>query len=71
MFFCPMQSLNELRREAIEKLLSNILHNYKRNPVAEAVKIEDLDSDLKAEEYGFTASVENLEQMQMVLDAGG
>ncbi|MCU6685431.1 U32 family peptidase [Dorea acetigenes] len=68
--FLPMQSLNELRREAIEKLLSNILHNYKRNPVAEAVKIEDLDSDLKAEEYGFTASVENLEQMQMVLDAG-
>ena len=42
--FLPMQSLNELRREAIEKLLSNILHNYKRNPVAEAVKIEDLDA---------------------------
>lgn len=75
--FYPMQSLNELRRAALEQLEAAILASYRRD-AAKDEKREKTDQDnaeaaklSMTEENGFSlrASVETWEQLEAILDS--
>lgn len=67
--FLPMQSLNELRREALETLEKVICEKYRRS--GEVKDPEEDKTELSMEEEvlsGWTASVRTAEQMEMILE---
>ena len=67
--FLPMQSLNELRREALETLEKVICENYRRS--GEVKDPEEDKTELSMEEEvlsGWTASVRTAEQMEVILE---
>lgn len=67
--FLPMQSLNELRREALETLEKVICEKYRRS--GEVKDPEEDKTELSTEEEvlsGWTASVRTAEQMEVILE---
>ena len=67
--FLPMQSLNELRREALETLEKVICEKYRRS--GEVKDPEEDKTELSREEEilsGWTASVRTAEQMEVILE---
>ena len=67
--FLPMQSLNELRREALETLEKVICEKYRRS--GEVKNPEEDKTELSMEEEvlsGWTASVRTAEQMEVILE---
>lgn len=67
--FLPMQSLNELRREALETLEKVIRENYRRS--GEVKEPEENKTELSMEEEvisGWTASVRTAEQLEVILE---
>ena len=67
--FLPMQSLNELRREALETLEKVICEIYRRS--GEVKDPEEDKTELSMEEEvlsGWTASVRTAEQMEVILE---
>lgn len=67
--FLPMQSLNELRREALETLEKVICEKYRRS--GEVKDSEEDKTELSMEEEvlsGWTASVRTAEQMEVILE---
>ena len=67
--FRPMQSLNELRREALETLEKVICEKYRRS--GEVKDPEEDKTELSMEEEvlsGWTASVRTAEQMEVILE---
>ena len=67
--FLPMQSLNELRREALETLEKVICEKYRRS--GEVKDPEEDKTELSMEEEvlpGWTASVRTAEQMKVILE---
>lgn len=67
--FLPMQSLNELRREALETLEKVICEKYRRSD--EVKDPEEDKTELSMEEEvlsGWTASVRTAEQMEVILE---
>lgn len=67
--FLPMQSLNELRREALETLEKVICEKYRRS--GEVKDPEEDKTELSMEEEvlsGCTASVRTAEQMEVILE---
>ena len=67
--FIPMQSLNELRREALETLEKVICEKYRRS--GEVKDPEEDKTELSMEEEvlsGWTASVRTAEQMEVILE---
>ena len=67
--FLPMQSLNELRREALETLEKVICEKYRRS--GEVKDPEEDETELSMEEEilsGWTASVRTAEQMEVILE---
>lgn len=67
--FLPMQSLNELRREALETLEKVICEKYRRS--GEVKDPEEDKTELSIEEEvlsGWTASVRTAEQMEVILE---
>lgn len=67
--FLPMQSLNELRREALETLEKVICENYRRS--GEVKEPEENKTELSMEEEvisGWTASVRTAEQLEVILE---
>lgn len=67
--FLPMQSLNELRREALETLEKVICEKYRRS--GEVKDPEEDKTELSMEEVilsGWTASVRTAEQMEVILE---
>lgn len=67
--FLPMQSLNELRREALETLEKVICENYRRS--GEVKNPEEDKTELSMEEEvlsGWTASVRTAEQLEVILE---
>lgn len=67
--FLPMQSLNELRREALETLEKVICEKYRRS--GEVKDPEEDTTELSMEEEvlsGWTASVRTAEQMEVILE---
>ena len=67
--FLPMQSLNELRREALETLEKVICEKYRRS--GEVKDPEEDKKELSMEEEvlsGWTASVRTAEQMEVILE---
>lgn len=67
--FLPMQSLNELRREALETLEKVICEKYRRS--GEVKNPEEDKTELSMEEEvlsGWTASVRTVEQMEVILE---
>ena len=68
--FLPMQSLNELRRGALETLEKVICENYRRS--GEVKEPEENKTELSMEEEvisGWTASVRTAEQLEVILEA--
>lgn len=66
--FLPMQSLNEVRRVAVEKLELSILERFRRKRILKIKK--NVEDKPKIVESSFTASVETLEQMKAVMKCG-
>lgn len=69
--FLPMQALNEIRREAIEKLKDVILEQYRRvekdkDIQSNAIKAECMNSN--NEKLVFTVSVQEYSQLKAVID---
>ena len=67
--FLPMQSLNELRREALETLEKVICEKYRRS--GEVKDPEEDKTELSMEEEilsGWTASIRTAEQMEVILE---
>lgn len=67
--FLPMQSLNELRREALETLEKVLCEKYRRS--GEVKDPEEDKTELSMEEEvlsGWTASVRTVEQMEVILE---
>lgn len=67
--FLPMQSLNELRREALETLGKVLCEKYRRS--GEVKDPEEDKTELSMEEEvlsGWTASVRTAEQMEVILE---
>ena len=67
--FLPMQSLNELRRGALETLEKVICENYRRS--GEVKEPEENKTELSMEEEvisGWTASVRTAEQLEVILE---
>ena len=67
--FLPMQSLNELRREALETLEKVICEKYRRS--GEVKDPEEDTTELSMEEEvisGWTASVRTAEQLEVILE---
>ena len=67
--FLPMQSLNELRREALETLEKVICEKYRRS--GEVKDPEEDKTELSMEEEvlsGWTASVRTAEQLEVILE---
>lgn len=67
--FLPMQSLNELRREALETLKKVLCEKYRRS--GEVKDPEEDKTELSMEEEvlsGWTASVRTAEQMEVILE---
>lgn len=67
--FLPMQSLNELRREALETLEKVICEKYRRS--GEVKEPEENKTELSMEEEvisGWTASVRTAEQLEVILE---
>ena len=67
--FLPMQSLNELRREALETLEKVICEKYRRS--GEVKDPEEDKTELSMEKEvlsGWTASVRTAEQMEVILE---
>ena len=67
--FLPMQSLNELRREALETLEKVLCEKYRRS--GEVKDSEEDKTELSMEEEvlsGWTASVRTAEQMEVILE---
>lgn len=67
--FLPMQSLNEIRREALETLEKAICEKYRRS--SEVKDPEEDKAELLMDEQalsGWTASVRTAEQMEVILE---
>lgn len=65
--FFPMQALNELRREAIERLEEKILESYRRKSVKKQEMIVSDNQFLKQDGQYFAVSVQEYEQLKIVL----
>lgn len=65
--FLPMQSLNELRREAVEALEKAVCERYRRDSETEVTE-EKAEISRKGT-FGWTASVRTTEQLKALLDA--
>ena len=67
--FLPMQSLNELRREALETLEKVICEKYRRSGEVKAPEEDKTELSMEEEILsGWTASVRTAEQMEVILE---
>ena len=67
--FLPMQSLNELRREALETLEKVICEKYRRSGEVKDPEEDKTELSMKEEVLsGWTASVRTEEQMEVILE---
>lgn len=67
--FLPMQSLNELRREALETLEKVICENYRRSGEVKDPEEDTIELSMEEEVLsGWTASVRTAEQMEVILE---
>ena len=67
--FLPMQSLNELRREALETLEKVICEKYRRSGEVKDPEEDKTELSMKEEVLsGWTASVRTAEQMEVILE---
>ena len=67
--FLPMQSLNELRREALETLEKVICEKYRRSGEVKDPKEDKTELSMEEEILsGWTASVRTAEQMEVILE---
>ena len=67
--FLPMQSLNELRREALETLEKVICEKYRRSGEVKDPEEDETELSMKEEVLsGWTASVRTEEQMEVILE---
>lgn len=66
--FLPMQSLNELRREAVEALEKAVCERYRRDSETEVTEEKAEISEKGA--FGWTASARTTEQLKALLNAG-
>ena len=67
--FLPMQSLNELRREALETLEKVICEKYRRSGEVKDPEEDKTEISMKEEVLsGWTASVRTEEQMEVILE---
>lgn len=67
--FLPMQSLNELRREALETLEKVICEKYRRSGEVKDPEKDTIELSMEEEVLsGWTASVRTAEQMEVILE---
>lgn len=67
--FLPMQSLNELRREALETLEKVICENYRRSGEVKDPEEDTIELSMEEEVIsGWTASVRTAEQLEVILE---
>ena len=66
--FLPMQSLNELRRDAIEKLKNSVLASFKRIPSKEQEMNASSKRFEKWQENSISVSVQEFDQLCMALE---
>lgn len=67
--FLPMQSLNELRREALETLEKVICENYRRSGEVKEPEEDTIELSMEEEVIsGWTASVRTAEQLEVILE---
>ena len=67
--FLPMQSLNELRREALETLEKVICEKYRRSGEVKDPEEDTMELSMEEEVLsGWTASVRTAEQMEVILE---
>lgn len=67
--FFPMQSLNELRREALETLEKVICEKYRRSGEVKDPEEDTIELSMEEEVLsGWTASVRTAEQMEVILE---
>ena len=67
--FLPMQSLNELRREALETLEKVICENYRRSGEVKDPEEDTIELSMEEEVLsGWTASVRTAEQLEVILE---
>ena len=67
--FLPMQSLNELRREALETLEKVICEKYRRSGEVKDPEEDTIELSMEEEVLsGWTASVRTAEQMEVILE---
>ena len=67
--FLPMQSLNELRREALETLEKVICEKYRRSGEVKDPEEDKIELSMEEEVLsGWTASVRTAEQMEVILE---
>ena len=67
--FLPMQSLNELRRGALETLEKVICENYRRSGEVKEPEEDTIELSMEEEVLsGWTASVRTAEQMEVILE---
>ena len=67
--FLPMQSLNELRREALETLEKVICEKYRRSGEVKDPEEDTIELSMEEEVIsGWTASVRTAEQMEVILE---
>lgn len=67
--FLPMQSLNELRREALETLEKVICEKYRRSGEVKDPEEDMIELSMEEEVLsGWTASVRTAEQMEVILE---
>ncbi len=65
--FLPMQSLNELRRQAIEKLEQEILKSYRRTAASKQGLVLTSSKDTVSAERKITVSVQEKEQLRLAI----
>ena len=68
--FLPMQALNELRREAIDKLEQEILMSYRRKSVMKKDMPEYIEEFEEANEQYLAALVQDYDQLKVVIKDG-
>lgn len=67
--FLPMQSLNELRREALETLEKVLCEKYRRSGEVKDPEEDTIELSMEEEVIsGWTASVRTAEQMEVILE---
>ena len=67
--FLPMQSLNELRREALETLEKVLCEKYRRSGEVKDPEEDTIELSMEEEVLsGWTASVRTAEQMEVILE---